>query len=515
MLWWLLPSIIGTVLSLYTARQAGLMMRPPSGIYMTALSVMIAWWCAGQWASFLWNDLDYRLMVAKLQYLAIATVPILWFSVALTFSGYSRFLQRWHPALWLMPVATIALAFSNEYHLQVWSRFAIAPDSLALEIEYGPWFNTHATYSYSAVTIATFMLAQKIGFARGHRLQFMAVILSPVIVIAVNAPYILGIDLLPFDPTPSGFAVVSLILLYALRHQMFAVLPVAREYTLEKLNDGIVVIDDHGLIADSNPAARQIFGTEPMRIGRHFTEALPAGIALKSDVSTEVQLPDKRWLDIRISRLQSIDGPIRGQVALIRDVTREKGLQASLLQSQKELEALNSKLNNLAHTDELTGLANRRSLYERIRSEWSRSTRHNKPLSIILIDFDNFKLINDSYGHQVGDQVLQRASATIRQIIRPEDLAARHGGEELAILLPDTNSNAAVDIAQRIGKALEALEYQDEAGQAFVVTVSSGVASRCPDDKSPDVMIARADKALYQSKADGRNRVTLADAVSG
>jgi PAS domain-containing protein len=122
------------------------------------------------------------------------------------------------------------------------------------------------------------MLAQKIGFARGHRLQFMAVILSPVIVIAVNAPYILGIDLLPFDPTPSGFAVVSLILLYALRHQMFAVLPVAREYTLEKLNDGIVVIDDHGLIADSNPAARQIFGTEPMRIGRHFTEACPQAL---------------------------------------------------------------------------------------------------------------------------------------------------------------------------------------------------------------------------------------------
>lgn len=478
---------------------------------MTALSVMIAWWCIGQWASYLWGDLAYRLLVAKLQYLAIATVPVLWFSVALTFSGYGRFLSRWYPLFWLIPVATIVLAFSNEYHHQIWTDFSLAADSPGLDISYGPWFGTHATFSYSAVTIATFILAYKIGIAPGHRLQFLAVILAPLFVIAVNAPFILGIELLPFDPTPSGFALACLVLLYALRHHMFAVLPIARERTLEKLTDGIIVIDDHGLIADSNPAARQILGRDAVRIGQNLMHALPAGVELSCDASTEVQLPDGHWLDIRTSPLQSLDGPMRGQIALIRDITDEKLLQSRLLQSRKELEELNSKLTELAHTDELTGLANRRSLYERIRAEWSRSTRQNTPISVILIDFDNFKHVNDSHGHQVGDQVLQQASAMIREQIRPEDLAARHGGEELAILLPDTDADAALEVAERIREAMANQEFLNQSGQRFVVTVSAGVADRCPEDSSADSMIARADKALYMSKRDGRNRVTLAD----
>lgn len=514
MTWWMLPSLIGTLLSLISARQASLLMRPPAGTYMTALSLMIAWWCIGQWSSLLWQDLGYRLLISKLQYVAIATVPVLWFSLALTYSGFGRFLQRWYALFWLPPIVTIFLAFTNEFHHLIWARFELGSQPRSLLIEYGLWFNAYVSFAYSAVTLGTLILAYRVSFNQGHRLQFLAIIVSPIVVIGVNIPFILGFNPLPIDPTPAGFAVACIILLAGLRHQMFSVLPVARRHTLDRLSDGVVVIDDHGLIADRNPAAKRIFGAEQVRVGYNFYQALPENSTLNCDQSTEIHMDDGRWLDIRISPLQAIDGSVKGQVALIRDISQQKQLQATLLKTQHDLQALNAKLESLASTDELTGLANRRSLYERLREEWSRSTRHGTPLSIILIDFDNFKRVNDTHGHQVGDQVLKCSADAIKHIMRPEDLAARHGGEELAVLLSDTDQNVAYDIAERIRQTLQALKHRDQKGQAFTVTISAGVAARLSEDSSADNMIARADKALYLSKASGRNKVTLADTVN-
>jgi diguanylate cyclase (GGDEF)-like protein len=510
MTWWILPSLLGTIISLYVTRQTSMYMRPPASVYMTAMGIMVAWWCAGQWAGLLWQNLDYRYFIAQLQYVAIASVPVLWFSASLCYSGFHRFVKRWYPLIWIPPTVTILLAFTNTYHGQLWSDFQPSPDSVGLDITYGPWFKVYAVYGYSAVTIGTVFLANRIGFMPGHRLQFFYVVSAPVVVLALNIPFIFGFRLLPIDPTPIGFAVASLILISALRHKLFVVLPIARRHILDKLDDGVITIDDHGLIADANAAAKSMLGTGAIVYGKPLSAALPKDALPDDKDDNETRLPDGRWLHIRMSPVQVLDGPAKGQIVLLRDITRDKQMQRTVERTQQTLESLNSRLQAQAHTDDLTQLANRRHLYQRMQEEWSRSERRNQPVSLILLDFDHFKKVNDTYGHQTGDRVLATAAQLIRQSIRPEDLASRHGGEELAVLLPDTELKDAVEAAQRIQQSVSNHVYSTADGQEFSVTISAGVACREPEDGSVDALVARADSALYHSKRTGRNAVSVA-----
>lgn len=510
MTWWILPSLLGTVICLYVTRQTSMFMRPPAGQYMAAMGGMVAWWCAGQWASLLWQNLDYRYFIAQLQYVAIASVPVLWFSASLCYAGYDRIVRRWAPLIWIPPAVTILLAFSNSYHGQLWADFQPQTDSVGLDITYGPWFKVYVAYSYSAVTIGTVILANRIGFLPGHRRQFFYVISAPLMVLTLNLPFIFGVQLLPIDPTPLGFALASLILMAALKHKVFSVLPIARRHILDKLEDGVITIDDQGLIADANAAAKSLLGAEAIVFGKPLSDALPKGALATGTDHSETRLTDGRWLDIRMSPVQSLDGPAKGQIVLLRDITRDKHLQHTVEQTQQTLESLNSRLQAQAHTDDLTQLSNRRHLYQRMQEEWSRSERRSQPVSLILLDFDHFKKINDSYGHQTGDQVLAQAATLIRQSIRPEDLASRHGGEELAVLLPDTALEDAVEAAQRIQQTISDHKYSSTDGQEFSLTISAGVACREPEDGSVDALVARADSALYHSKRTGRNAVSVA-----
>lgn len=169
------------------------------------------------------------------------------------------------------------------------------------------------------------------------------------------------------------------------------------------------------------------------------------------------------------------------------------------------LELANETISRLALTDELTGLNNRRFFNECSPMAISAARRHGQPLSLVCIDLDNFKRINDTFGHAVGDQVLKEFSAILKKLLRVEDIACRWGGEEFIILLPNTTCEAAVALAERIRLSIE--EYPERATPS--VTASFGVARlQCGDNE--DAFIRRADDALYQAKREGRNRVVAA-----
>lgn len=171
----------------------------------------------------------------------------------------------------------------------------------------------------------------------------------------------------------------------------------------------------------------------------------------------------------------------------------------------------NQGLQRLASTDGLTQVANRRFFDEYLGQEWWRSTRDKKHLSLILCDVDSFKIYNDTYGHQAGDDCLQQIVTAILDAVRSADLVARYGGEEFAVVLPDTNSENAVEVAQRIRfqvKALQIVHANSPVSQ--YVTVSCGVASTVADsESSPADLIAAADEALYIAKEQGRDRAIL------
>jgi len=170
---------------------------------------------------------------------------------------------------------------------------------------------------------------------------------------------------------------------------------------------------------------------------------------------------------------------------------------------------LEKRILQLASTDSLTGILNRRAFTERLKAELERAGRENAPLSIIMADIDHFKRVNDEYGHQAGDRVLQEFSRRLMKPARPYDFLGRYGGEEFIACLPNTNEEQARSIAERLRRGVEetAVSRSDDAN--IQITASFGTASYRAEDGKDDVdqIIKRADDALYKAKREGRNRV--------
>ncbi|WP_457094489.1 sensor domain-containing diguanylate cyclase [Microvirga sp. P5_D2] len=171
----------------------------------------------------------------------------------------------------------------------------------------------------------------------------------------------------------------------------------------------------------------------------------------------------------------------------------------------------NQELERLAETDALTGLANRRAFDATLLRAWRRLQRTGRPLSLLMLDLDYFKVLNDRCGHQVGDEVLQRFARVLSELpCRPDDLTARYGGEEFAVLLPDTDRAGALHVAELARAALVSAEIPHPSGINGFVTVSIGVATAGRESlKNTETLLGQADAALYQAKRAGRDRVAV------
>ncbi|KWI26319.1 GGDEF domain-containing protein [Burkholderia stagnalis] len=173
----------------------------------------------------------------------------------------------------------------------------------------------------------------------------------------------------------------------------------------------------------------------------------------------------------------------------------------------QELQRTNEKLEHMAATDPLTGAANRRQFIERVEAEIARAKRNGAPFSLLALDLDHFKAINDSYGHQAGDQVLQRFVKKCLDASRPYDGVARVGGEEFMVLLPQVALDTARSIGERIRAAIAGAPFEAGIGKPIEVTVSVGVSEFGRDGETIDAMLRKADERLYRAKHQGRNRV--------
>ncbi|MFC3153128.1 GGDEF domain-containing protein [Litoribrevibacter euphylliae] len=165
----------------------------------------------------------------------------------------------------------------------------------------------------------------------------------------------------------------------------------------------------------------------------------------------------------------------------------------------------------LSTTDPLTHLSNRRHLMEHYQQEYQRAIRQQSPLSIFLVDLDHFKQVNDTFGHLSGDEALKVAAWTLKDTLRETDLVGRYGGEEFLVILPDTDGRAAIQVADRFRRALQANAIELPDGQRLTITASIGLNTSIPKSLTDlDHFLASADKALYQAKNNGRNQVTIA-----
>jgi diguanylate cyclase (GGDEF)-like protein/PAS domain S-box-containing protein len=222
-------------------------------------------------------------------------------------------------------------------------------------------------------------------------------------------------------------------------------------------------------------------------------------------VETEEQIRDT---DGTISSLRSFKFPCHdsaGNMLLAGvavDISEEAAHKAELERYQRELEEANDQLRRLAVTDELTGLKNRRAFEERLAMEFSMARRRKRELAVLLIDVDDFKLINDRWGHAAGDEVLRRLGMILRTTVRLPDLPARYGGEEFVVLLPESGEESAMGLARRVMQRVATEDWENEP-----LTVSMGMAAMNESLENGFQLVELADDALYAAKRAGKNRV--------
>lgn len=211
----------------------------------------------------------------------------------------------------------------------------------------------------------------------------------------------------------------------------------------------------------------------------------------------EVDLVDGRWFLFSEQLLPT------GELLLqTKDITKQKILELHLNERTRSL-------TDLALTDELTRIANRRSFVASVQSEISRCERLNYRVALLLLDIDYFKSVNDSYGHQAGDDVLQQVALRISSILREYDIFGRIGGEEFGVFLAETDRETALQVAERL-RRLIAIEPFVIAGRPLTITISIGVATG--EGQSFESLYGEADTALYKAKSAGRNQVAITDA---
>jgi diguanylate cyclase (GGDEF)-like protein len=291
---------------------------------------------------------------------------------------------------------------------------------------------------------------------------------------------------------------------------------------IESSPEGILVVDENGIIVShnrrfveiwqipshklqGNNAGNSAIGADDNPILAHNVGCVKDKQAFLArirelyanphmDDHCEIELMDGRTLERHSTVLRNENSQYLGRVWFFRDITSQKQTENDLME--------------LAHHDSLTGVANRRYFFDWAGQEFSRSKRHSTQLSIAELDIDHFKKINDQYGHAAGDGVLISLCNTSKRLVRDTNIFARIGGEEFALLLPDTNLDGAVSLAERLRRVIADNTLTLD-GVEIRCTVSIGVASLKPTDTCIEDTILRADMALYNAKANGRNRVEI------
>ena len=434
----------------------------------------------------------------------------------LQYSGHGKWLTRGRILFFFsIPVITqIIIATNNLHHLfLVDVGFSRDGNLMGIDsVAYGPLFWLHTVYSYMLVVAGVVLTLQmSIRTFKLYRRQALLMVLGIVPTLLTSAiDAFLLIPGLKHPLSPIGFAVMGLCFGEAMfKHKMLEIVPVARDFVIESMSDAMVVLDVHNKVVDINPAARQIFelgasqviGKEIREVFRPWGE-LPAGSLEAPPSESEICIGkpgEERFYDLRISPLTIQRNKQGGRIVILRDVTQRK-------LDEMQLKSLQEKFYEQSIHDPLTGLYNRRFFSECMQRETAKAARDHQPVSVVLIDIDYFKQVNDTYGHEAGDMALIHLARALSKLTRAGDYVFRYGGEEFLILLPGTPLKPACQFAERCRQHIEKsrLEY---AGEQIKMTISIGVAAFMPNRKGYEGVLKAADEALYQAKEKGRNCV--------
>lgn len=444
----------------------------------------------------------------SVEYLGVSFVGPLWLLLALETSGIrSRRVSILMSCLFAECIVILAMVWTNDLHGLFYSSIALEKrGSFSISaLGHGPlyWVNL-AVLNVCLVAADVILLVRARrapGPYRKQALMLFVASLFPWSGMAIfqvgAAPY--DLDIAPFCLTISG-----LVFSWSLfRHRLIDLGPIAYEYIFEGMGEGVLVLDVKGRVVNINPAMAGILGVDgAASIGRDSDSLLADRKELAAFVRQAApargdlaigEAPVVRFFSASLSPIRGRRGRLVGSILSLNDITLRVGLT--------------KRLEELATTDGLTGVANRRTVLERAAAELGRAQRQGQAISFLILDLDQFKTVNDTFGHQTGDAVLARAAGACLGSLRASDILGRYGGEEFLAILPGVGTAEAGAAAERLRAAVAGARV-DVGGESIGVTTSIGCAGRERiGNETVDELVREADTALYRAKTLGRNRV--------
>jgi diguanylate cyclase (GGDEF)-like protein len=525
----------------------------PNAVFMAAIMAATAWWSGWNAAEYLAVTLPFKLAFANLQYLAIASIPVLWlgFGWNLDREERARAGRRLPWALWIVPLLTSVLVWTDTtfglvrhgFRLQTVAGFTV------IAKEFGLWFWVHSAWSYLLIIAGTVLVLRSLVVGT-RRTQRVILALGTLLPVAANVLYLSGIvDLGSVDPTPLAFSLTGLLLVLNLtRFRFLSLVTTAQRTAIEQLRDSVLIFDGDGRLAYANAAARGAFSTGAADVGKRLSELGPPysvlplgpgeegtgaadGIAGSTALFYREHHYEMRSADI-LRRGRAI-----GSVVTFFDVTRRVAaedelrkvnllLEERIAERTRALEETNRKLTEelehrrraerqLSHDvlhDPLTGLANRSLALSRLEQLILRRNRDTSlSYAVLFFDLDGFKAINDSFGHGAGDTFLREMASRLRSSVRDVDLAARVGGDEFVVLLDGLSD--AKNLEEITDRIVDRLSVPLSFGSSAVVpSAGIGIVMGHAAYKEPESIIHDAEIATQRAKASGRgSRLVFAD----
>ncbi|WP_130860722.1 histidine kinase N-terminal 7TM domain-containing diguanylate cyclase [Gracilibacillus phocaeensis] len=440
-----------------------------------------------------------------IQYIGIGYSPLLGLLFILRYFGMETAFKR-VLLLLIIPTITIILVATNDLHHLYYRTLQIDPllGAPYVEQEVGIWYIVHGIFTFSFMFIALILtLLQLKTAARAYWKQIIVLALGQFLPIVMSYFYLTGLTPSGIDPVPMILGLSSTLYLWAITtSQMFTVVPIAKDVIFQSMDNGVIVLDNSYRLVEYNQAAQKmLIGINQQMYGQNFyhiwknLSGLPFPYSLsESPLEAEITYNRQhkpRVFQLRVSPL-SHTTKNSGRLVIFTDITKMKNMQ--------------TQLEYLAYYDELTNILNRRAFFQRAEIAISQA---KKSFAILLFDIDHFKKINDTYGHQVGDRILNETSQLFRKILPDHCLLARYGGEEFILTLNDMDIKEAYQLAETMRQQLEEHPFKIDS-LSIPVTISLGISSIDNLNKHTlEQLLYQADQALYLAKERGRNQVQI------
>jgi len=466
-------------------------------------TALIAVYCFASAFGLIATTLGTIKVWTAIQYVGMAFSTPLGLLFIMQYLGF-RLTRKKIMALLAIPFISLIMVATNDIHHFHYRVFEIDPvlGTPYVYQEIGIWYIIHGMFTFGCMFVSFLLvLIHWKETTKAYRQQLIALMCGQLIPMITAFIYLLGLTPQGVDPVPMVLWASSFLYLWSINSsRLFRVMPVAKDAIFHSINDGVIVLDESERLIEFNQACSKVFPqlTRSM-IGRDIRKAwlevtgqtMP--FTLEAAVNTqdiEIVLSNHTY-QVRITELQHVNHG-KGLLLIFTDITELKELQRQLEQQ--------------AYYDELTQINNRRAFFQQCNQAYSEAGEASSAFTVILMDIDHFKNVNDTYGHAIGDQLLVHVVKVCQSVLKKGELFARYGGEEFVLALKDHTLSEGQALANLLCNSVESQPLMTTEG-AIRATISCGVAEGTIGKETLYQLLNNADKALYAAKQAGRNRV--------